>query len=94
VSHLERHGQFLQVSAQHHTRTLGHCLRWLLESQVGIRLSNMLMAICSSTPSLLARDGEIGLGGEDDPVVVYVAAERLTYVSDQGRADVIGQRSY
>jgi hypothetical protein len=77
----------------HHTRALGHCLRRLLEPQVGIRLSNMLTAICSSTPNLAARDGEIGLGGKDDPVVVYVAAEHLTYVSDQGRADVIGQRS-
>ena len=93
MSHLKLHGQFLQGSAQHHTRTLGHCHRCLLESQVGIHLSNMSMAICSSTPNLLARDGEIGLGGEDDPVVVYVAAERLSYVSDQGRSDVIGQRS-
>jgi hypothetical protein len=77
----------------HHTRALGHCLRRLLEPQVGIRLSNMLTAICSSTPNLAARDGEIGLGGKDDPVVVYVAAEHLTYVSDQGRAALIGQRS-
>jgi hypothetical protein len=81
------------ILKRHHTRALGHCLSRLLESQVGIRLSNMLMAICSSTPILPARDGEIGLGGEDDPVVVCVAAERLTYVSDQGSADLIGQRS-
>src|SRR5918994_3428963 len=42
---------------------------------------------------LPACDYEIGLGREDNPIVVCVSAQRLTDVANQGRPDVIGQRS-